>query len=728
MRMNKIYLFLSFLFLLHAGNVSFAQGEQLFQDDFVHEIRISFSNPNFWSVLISNYDNNYPNVPYIMADVVIDGEAIDSIGVRLKGFTSYGVETDKKPIKLDFNEYVSGKKYDGLKKVNLNNGEGDPAMQRDRLAYDIFRDIGIPAPRTAYTRVYLNEEYWGLYILIEQVDKTFVKDNFANSEGNLFKNMGNSELDWQGADTTHYQQTFELKTAPKAGAWTRFVELMNVINNSSNADFKAEIEKVFDVDSYLKVLAVDVATNNWDSYIEHGRNFYMYEDPVSQKFYWIPWDYNLSMGGQFSSDFGGPGGGSGSAPNPDSCNTILNGSSPYPATDSVFIQVITIDPFCCDSTWDGACQGLYDNIAGGGNGSFPGGGFGSINFPIDMSNSQKSLISRLLAVPEYRDRYYQHWCGLVDNQLTTANIFPRVTADGNMIRSHITEDSNFVWSLAEFEEDLDQGNEKIPGLKKFWQERIDTLNIQMNALFDCNSISSNLAFQDIVINEFMASNDSLSVIKDEAGDTDDWIELYNNTNQEIDLSNAYLTDTISRPKKWAFPLGTKIAANGYLIIWADEDDGQPGLHANFKLRKAGEFIMLTDKDMTLDSLSFGAQTTNQSFSRIPNGTGNFVIKGATIGKDNSSSTTPIDRLRPGAHSISVFPNPARDYVTVKFEKAPKPGTVIRLFNSVGQNLYQATAKDSETILPLANLSHGIYFLRVENRTEQLSFHKKISVN
>lgn len=727
MRIKKIYPFLLFLYYFFPENTSLAQGEQLFQDDFVHEVRLNFSDPNFWSVLTANYDNNYPNVPYIMADVIIDGEMIDSIGVRLKGFTSYGVETKKKPIKLDFNKYVSGKKYDGLKKVNLNNGEGDPAMQRDRLAYDIFRDIGVPAPRTAYTRVYLNDEYWGLYILIEQVDRTFVKDNFANGSGNLFKNMGNSELDWLGADTTAYQETFELKTGPNAGGWTRFAELMNVINNTSNANFKEEISKVFDVDSYLKVLAVDVASNNWDSYIEHGRNFYMYEDPVSQKFYWIPWDYNLSMGGQFSSSFGGPGGGSNPI-NPDSCNTILNGTSPYPATDSIFIQVINIDPFCCDSSWDGACQGLYDNLASGGNGSFPGGGFGGIDFPIDMSNSPKSLISRLLAVPEYRQRYYEHWCGLVDNQLTTANIFPRISADGNLIRSHITADSNFVWSLAEFEEDLDQGNDKIPGLKKFWQERIDTLNIQMNALFDCNAISSNLAFQDVVINEFMASNDSTSVIKDEAGETDDWIELYNNTNREIDLSNAYLTDTISNPKKWAFPFGTKIAANDYLIVWTDEDEGQPGLHANFKLRKAGEFIMLTDNDLTLDSLTFGAQTTNQSFSRIPNGTGNFIIKGATIGKDNSSYTTPIDPLGPNAQIIQVFPNPARDFVTVKFEQVPKPGTTIRLFNSVGQNLYQVAANDAETVLPLANLSHGFYFLRVENRAEQLSFYKKISVN
>lgn len=81
-----------------------------------------------------------------------------------------------------------------------------------------------------------------------------------------------------------------------------------------------------------------------------------------------------------------------------------------------------------------------------------------------------------------------------------------------------------------------------------------------------------------------------------------------------------------------------------------------------------------------------------------------------------------------ADVISVFPNPARDHITVKFEKAPKPGTVIRLFNSVGQNLYKSTANDSETILPLANLSHGIYFLWVENRAEQLTFHKKISIN
>lgn len=95
-------------------NNLFSQGENLFNDAVVHEVYLTFDDANYWTTLATNYDNNYPDVPYIMANATIDGITVDSIGVRLKGFSSYWVATDKKSIKLDFNEYVSGRKYDGL--------------------------------------------------------------------------------------------------------------------------------------------------------------------------------------------------------------------------------------------------------------------------------------------------------------------------------------------------------------------------------------------------------------------------------------------------------------------------------------------------------------------------------------------------------------------------------------------------------------------------------------
>lgn len=657
--MKKITLLFLFLTILVQSTFLQAQGDNLFDDDTVHEIYLTFEETNYWEILTGNYNSSYPDVPYIMVDAVIDGEAIDSIGVRLKGYSSYGVETDKKSIKLDFNEFVAGKKYDGLRKLNLNNGEGDPAVQRDKLCYDIMRQAGVSAPRTSYSKVYLNDTYWGLYLLVEQVDKTFLNENVGSPTGNLFKNMEYSNLDWQGSDISTYQETFALKTDLQDGAWESLVNLMDVINNTSDSNFKTAIEEVFDVDLYLKVLAVDVATQNWDSYIAHGRNFYLYENLETGKFQWIPWDYNFSMGGSFSIDFGGP-----------------------------------IDPF-------------------------------GANFPIDMSSSGKVLIDRLLSVPEYEEQYYKHWCAMLENNFTAERLFPMIESAGDLIRDFIYEDPNYMWTTDEFEADLDQGDDYIPGLKKFIEERIVELEPELVELFDCSTLLSNLEFNDVVINEFCASCDSLSGIMDSAEEYDDWIELYNNTDATIDLSNAYLTDKIEEPTQWAFPQGTMIEAGAYLIIWADKDNGQEGLHANFKLAKAGEFIQLTDYDKVLDALTYEEQTTNETASRIPNGTGDFVIKSPSFNVNNELSSFVSEDF--AQQQVRVFPNPAHSVLYVNLEDIPQAGTTISLYSTLGQKIIQQTVSDRRNTLQINSVVSGMYVLVIENQEQGIFYNQKINV-
>jgi len=99
-----------------------------------------------------------------------------------------------------------------------------------------------------------------------------------------------------------YQEDFELKMNDTAEGWEIFINFLNVLNNTPDENFAAEIEKVFDVNLYLHVLASDVMLNNWDSYIDNKRNWYLYHEPASGKMQWIPWDYNLSLGGTFNTE------------------------------------------------------------------------------------------------------------------------------------------------------------------------------------------------------------------------------------------------------------------------------------------------------------------------------------------------------------------------------------------------------------------------------------------
>ncbi len=712
----------------------FGQGSSIFNTTKVHEVKISIEGDDFWQRLTDNYDSGQtvmpPDVPYLMGNVEIDGEVVDSIGIRLKGFSSYWGATQKKSIKLDFNEYVKGRKFNGLKKLNLHNGEGDPAIQRDIICYELFRNAGISAPRTSYTKVYFNDTYWGLYLVVEQVDKTFLKQHLSTNKGNLFKNMGNSDLSWLGQDTSLYQETFELKTDDNAEAWKDFVHFVEIINQTSDEEFEQKIDSIFDVDRYLKVLAIDVATNNWDSYIEHGRNFYIYQHPDTKKFMWIPWDYNLALGGNFSG-IGGPGVRKArrklmslniNSSRNDTCATVLNGSCPYPQGDSIFQLVIAQDEFCCNNEWDDVCQNLYDQIYSGGSNPPPS---GQIHFPVDMSVSPKVLIKRLMDVPSFKDKYLDHWCDLIDGNFSSERIFPDIDKRGEAIGEFVKTDPNYLFKYENFEEDLDQGNNYIPGLKKIIQLRIDTTRTQLEELYSCNG-SNDIEKGDLVINEIVASNDSLSQIFDSNGEYEDWIELFNNTDEEIDLSECFLSDDYSLPKKWEFPDESKISPGGYLIVWADKDEDQDGLHSNFKLKKSGEQLVLSYWNNLLDSISFGEQSTNVSLARRPNGTGDFVKQASTFNQNNDIVSSTDDIIS-GSGALNVYPNPTSGIIQIEFKSRKDVELKFDLLDSYGRlnselslsnNRFSSGYHSLTFDLKRYNIPSGVYFLRVRSADTQ----------
>lgn len=146
----------------------------------------------------------------------------------------------------------------------------------------------------------------------------------------------------------------------------------------------------------------------------------------------------------------------------------------------------------------------------------------------------------------------------------------------------------------------------------------------------------------VVINELMADNDNIH--QDPQGDYDDWLELFNRTDSNVDLTGMYLSDKEDNPTKWQFPDGTMIEANGYLVVWLDEDhdddEATEGLHANFKLSKSGELVLFVDTDAqgntVLDKVEFGEQKTDVAYGRLPDGTGKFQIVEATPGEANKA--------------------------------------------------------------------------------------------
>jgi hypothetical protein len=139
----------------------------------------------------------------------------------------------------------------------------------------------------------------------------------------------------------------------------------------------------------------------------------------------------------------------------------------------------------------------------------------------------------------------------------------------------------------------------------------------------------------VVINEVMPVNSSTAA--DQDGEYDDWIELFNLTSASINLSGYYLSDDKKELTKWQFPEGTYIPANGYLIIWADNDYLQQGLHASFKLSSTGESVVFSTPDKVItDKISYEANNLELSYSRVPNGTGDLKWQTPTFNRSNGS--------------------------------------------------------------------------------------------
>ena len=230
-------------------------------------------------------------------NITIDGVQLDTIGIKIKGNSSFNsYPGNKKSFKLTFDEYQDTLKYDGLKVLNLNNGFKDPTLLREKIMLDFLHDLGLPAPRCTYAKVYINGTYWGLYNLVEQVNKTFLNDMIGNKDGNLFKGDPSGSLQWGGASPSAYYPKYELKTNDSLNDWTDLVHFIDKINNTPSAQFHDSLETVINTAGYMQQWAANNLFVNLDSYVGSGHNYYIYHNSSSNKFDWITWDVNEAFG------------------------------------------------------------------------------------------------------------------------------------------------------------------------------------------------------------------------------------------------------------------------------------------------------------------------------------------------------------------------------------------------------------------------------------------------
>lgn len=222
-------------------------------------------------------------------------QTIDSIGFRARGNTSLSAQ--KKSFKLDFNRFVSGQKFQGLEEINLIGQHNDVSMMRSFLAQHLLRSAGLAASRTSYVQLFVNGEYKGLYINVEHIDDEFLDLRFfGQANGNLWKCAYGADLSWWGSNPSNYQTIYELKTNKDSADYSALVELIDVLNNSPSSSFVCAIQEVFDVDLFLRNIALEILIGQWDGYAYNKNNYYLYQREGDSKIVYLSYDLDNTFG------------------------------------------------------------------------------------------------------------------------------------------------------------------------------------------------------------------------------------------------------------------------------------------------------------------------------------------------------------------------------------------------------------------------------------------------
>jgi len=177
--------------------------DDLFEKNHVAKIHIETKEDD-WKQLVNSADENM----YIRASFRFDDELYQNVAIRPKGFSSLmsAGTSGRLPIKVDFNFFNIAQTFRGIKKLNLNNGFMDPSFIRDIIGYELFKEMDLPTPRAVFADVWVNKTHLGLYTVVEQIDKTFLRRNFKNPNGNLYKPEPTSGgLNWTKEDVEKQQ-------------------------------------------------------------------------------------------------------------------------------------------------------------------------------------------------------------------------------------------------------------------------------------------------------------------------------------------------------------------------------------------------------------------------------------------------------------------------------------------------------------------------------------------
>ena len=287
----------------------FKQNEVIRIDLKIDETSWASMQADLKSIMGSNTSGNQSSYDpvWVPCSVFFDGIEWYKVGVRYKGNSSlkstYKMGISKYSFKLDFDQFeddypaIKNQRFYGFKQLNLKNNYDDKALIREKVAADLFREFGLASSQTAFCAVYVDygsgAKYFGLYTMVEEVDDTVTDSQYPDGSGNLYKPDGAAA---SFASGTFNESQMDKQNNEDLNDYSDVKALYNVINSTTRStapdEWKTGLEKVFDVDIFLKWLAANTVIQNWDTYGRMTHNYFLYNNPEYNRLNWIPWDNN----------------------------------------------------------------------------------------------------------------------------------------------------------------------------------------------------------------------------------------------------------------------------------------------------------------------------------------------------------------------------------------------------------------------------------------------------
>jgi spore coat protein CotH len=372
----------------------------LYASNVLRTFFLEFENAD-WEKELEDFHGTDVDVP---AKLTVDGKTYREVGVHFRGASSYFMVSagHKRSLNLALDLVHHEQRLGGYRTLNLLNSHEDASFLRTVLYGDVARHY-LPAPKANFVRLVINGESWGVYVNAQQFNKDFVQEWFGAKQGARWKVPGSPNgrggLNYLGEDPAPYKRIYDLRSKDETKPWADFVHLCKVLNQTPSDKLEAALAPLLDIDGALKFLALDNALMNNDGVWTRASDYNIYQDPQG-RFHLIPYDANETF-----SLVGGPGGPGGRGGRRGPGGFGFGGAR---------VNGAELDPL------------------------------------IAANDTDKPILSKLLAVPSLRTRYLAHIRDIAETWLDWKQLGPLVAQYQALISDQVKADTRKFDSFEDF--------------------------------------------------------------------------------------------------------------------------------------------------------------------------------------------------------------------------------------------------------------------------------------